>query len=323
MPAAWALGVLLGLSGGELAGACQYPSVVSFRAFDEKCTGTLVHPEVVVTAAHCLEDTTIVRVRFGEEFSPRERIVDSVSCSMHPEYLATRSAAHDVGVCRLVTAVTDVPVTPLAVGCELDYLQPGVEATIVGFGVTDDGADYGSKRAATTTVASAVEADGTLAIGSEAVGGCLGDSGGPALVRWPDGVWRTAAVLSTNPACGTGPGRYVTVRDHVAWLEAAAERDLTPCHAPDGTFVGGPECAAFEADPVDVADAWLDGCRGALADPVEHECAAEPSTSDGSASSEVSGDAEADAAPAGCTCTSGTPPMLLACFVGHLRRRRR
>lgn len=324
MPA-WALGLLLGLTGGELAGACQYPSVVSFRGFDTKCTGTLVHPDVVVTAAHCLEDTTGIRVRFGEAFSPRERIVDSVACSMHPEYLATRSAAHDIGVCRLAEAVDDVPVTPLAVGCELDALQPGVAATIVGFGITPEGDPFGSKRAVATTIARGIADDGTIAIGSATVGGCEGDSGGPALVHYGDGVWRVAAVSSTNPACGTGPGRFVTVRDHVAWLEQAAERDLTPCHDGDGMFVGGSTCAGFEADPLDVADAWAEGCRGALADPTEHTCApqAGSSGSEPEPSSSSSGDPDGDARGSGCTCTTGAPPLLLAMFVGMLRRRSR
>jgi hypothetical protein len=330
VPLPWALPLLLGLSGGELAGACQYPSVVSFRGFDTKCTGTLVHPEVVVTAAHCLENTTAIRVRFGEEFSPREFIVDSAACSMHPDYLATRSAAHDLGVCRLVSAVADVPITPLAVGCELDRLQPGAEVTMVGFGVTEIGEDFGRKRVAITSVASGVADDGTLAIGSAAIGGCFGDSGGPALMRYPDGVWRTVAVLSTNPACGTGPARYVTVRDHLAWLEAAAGRDLTPCHATDGTFVGGPDCRAFEADPIDVADAWLQGCRGALADP-EQDCELRSGSSSGSESSagsestagSESSDAGASATSASCSCRAAPSPALFGvCLLFRVRRRR-
>jgi secreted trypsin-like serine protease len=305
----FALALLFGLSGGELAGTCQYPSVVSFRGYETKCTGTLVHPEVMVTAAHCLEGAAGIRVRFGEAFSPRERIVDSASCSMHPEYQRSRAAAHDIGVCRLVSAVTDVPITPLAVGCELDRVQPDAEVTMVGFGITDTGDDFGSKRAAVTTVASEMEDDGTLAIGSADVGGCLGDSGGPALMRYPDGVWRTVAVLSTNPTCGTGPGRFVSVRDHVAWLEAAAERDLTPCHDADETFVGGLECRAFEADPVDVVDAWAQGCGGAVADPPGEAC-----TGAAGSSSEEGGAKEA--VVSGCTCRSAPSPLLALCFIG-------
>ena len=41
--------------GGQLAQTCQWPSTVAIHGVDGLCTASLVHPEILVTAAHCLE----------------------------------------------------------------------------------------------------------------------------------------------------------------------------------------------------------------------------------------------------------------------------
>jgi hypothetical protein len=46
--------------GGKEVSVCQYPSTVRV----EDCTGTLIHPRVVTTAAHCVTDGTET-IRFG------------------------------------------------------------------------------------------------------------------------------------------------------------------------------------------------------------------------------------------------------------------
>jgi hypothetical protein len=49
--------------GGAAVGSCAWPSTV----FLENCSGSLIHPEIVVYAAHCGADRE--RAWFGEDIS--------------------------------------------------------------------------------------------------------------------------------------------------------------------------------------------------------------------------------------------------------------
>lgn len=255
------------LPAANVADACQWPTVVSFRAGEEKCTGTLVHSEIVITAAHCILAGTPERVRFGEEFSPESRSVDVAECWARAEFELDADPAQDLAACRLVAPVADVPLTPLLGACETtEAITPGADVTLVGFGIPDTGGEFGTKRHAFTRVVEAPRDDGTFVAGDDAVNGCDGDSGGPALVRLADGTWHVAGVLVYGPACGGGPSRYLSAAHHIEWLEDVTARELTPCHDGDGTWVPGSECRAA-TDPQAVADAWDTWCHGPHAVP--------------------------------------------------------
>jgi hypothetical protein len=255
------------LPAANVAEDCQWPTVVSFRAGAEKCTGTLVHPEIVVTASHCILAGTPERMRFGEEFSPESRTMDVAECWTRPEYEVALDPAEDIAACRLVEPVPDVPITALLGACETEAtIVPGVDVALVGFGLTGTGEDFGTKRYAFTRVVEPLREDGTFVAGDDAVNGCDGDSGGPALVRLSDGTWHVAGVLVYGPDCGAGPSRYLAASRHLAWLEEATGRDLSPCRGADGTWQPGPDCRVA-TDPQAIADAWDAWCDGPRAVP--------------------------------------------------------
>ena len=89
------------------------------------CTGTLIHPRVVVTADHCGPART---VEFGERFG--RGTTRSVRCSSVPGF----GTGADVQFCVLDSPV-DLPVTPVLYGCEVDQLRVGEQVLIVGFGL--------------------------------------------------------------------------------------------------------------------------------------------------------------------------------------------
>jgi hypothetical protein len=256
------LGLTLSVAGANAAGPCQFPTVAAFRAGETKCSGTLIHPELVVTAAHCLLEGRPDNVRFGESFSPSAMRVDVAQCHVNPGFSDGQAPSEDYAVCRLVEAVQGIPATPLLASCEVDALVPEASAVVVGFGITDTDDGFGIKRYGFTRIAGDPRSDGTIWIGDEEVGGCLGDSGGPTFVQLADGGWRTVGVLTFAPPCGQGEGLFRTLADRTAWIEEVTGLDVTPCHDDAGMWLGGADCVGVSGDPRAPDTDWAGLCSG-------------------------------------------------------------
>lgn len=284
------------VAGGTMAQECEWPTVVTYRVGDDKCTGTLVHPEVMVTAAHCMEEGMPGAVRAGEDFSPHEIRFDIDECFANSEYWETRSPSDDFAVCRLLEPATGVPIVPIAMGCEGDAVVPGAEVVVVGFGQTPDDFAFGFKRWAQTKVLDTSHPGALIQLGDEEVNGCLGDSGGPAFVQMPDGQWRAFGILTAGEPCGEGPSWYTRIDSNVAWLETQAGIDITPCHDVDGNPDPGNGCRDFAADPTH-ATTWDEDCVAPLVDP-SGECPPALENDDEGGSSGGDGDDDDDAGEA-------------------------
>lgn len=254
--------------GGAEAEICAFPGIVSLDNGDARCTGTLVHPRLVLYAAHC--GAGDMKVGFGQSAAAPDHVVTPELCVVNPDYLGTDDEAHDWAFCRLAEPAP-VPVVPIAFGCEQDLVQSKSLATIVGYGQTSDGAGDGPKRWAEAPIrlklADYVEVGG---LGEPA--GCAGDSGGPALIKAADGTWRVFGVASVHVAACGGIGHYAYAWDAVPWVEQTSGLDLTPCHDPDGTWHPDFRCGAFA--PADSAGAgtWADQCAAAPRGPASASC---------------------------------------------------
>lgn len=253
--------------GGEPANACEWPTTVSLGG----CTGTLVHPRVVIYAAHCGDSVGVVR--FGETPSGGGRQAAVQACEVSPDYGTKPGTDH--AYCVLVErhAQTDIPIVPPLMGCETDILVPGAEVAVVGFG-QDDFGKTGTKRKVTTTINS-VSAEAS--IGGEGKDSCYGDSGGPVYIRHPDGAWRVFGITSYGITADCGPGGwYSMMHAGMEWIEARVRDeygiDLTVCHDADGTWRPGPECGGFPLEAEIGHGTWDNGCSGSPVSGFSNAC---------------------------------------------------
>ncbi len=275
----------LPIVGGSEAAECEWPSTVGLNSGNHTyCSGTLIHPKVILTAAHCIHPANGYgephSVAFGESGETPAFTQTVEGCAMHPDYdhnAATHSPqdANDLAYCVLSERVTQVTPTPVAMGCELDAIETGMDVTIVGFGIAsveelpEGGYQVGgggTKRYTAQTLERVDELDQLYLLGGHA-SACLGDSGGSAYVQLADGSWRLVAAAARVHPDTPQDDSYCTygvvstgVWSQMAWLETQTGYDLTPCHDAEGNWDPGDECSGFPMEPMSPGT-WADGCR--------------------------------------------------------------
>ena len=247
-------GVEQPIFGGQDATTCQWPTTVLLD--DAGCSGTLVSPQIVVTAAHC--GTKISKAMFGEHESARDVAIEF--CKTYQGDNGPNGS--DWAFCKLVSPVLDVPIVPILMGCETDILRPGLSVVVAGFGASRTGNNdgYGTKRWVTTTVNALDKGDG-IQVGGNGKAPCYGDSGGPAFVKLQDGSWRVFGIDSAGLDDGCTSGDLMAlIHKAVPWIEQQSGVDITPCHDADGTWNPSPQCTRFSLTPDSTGRSWSNGC---------------------------------------------------------------
>jgi secreted trypsin-like serine protease len=145
------------------------------------CSGALIAPTVVLTAAHCLSNPTVSTYSVRGGLDPLQDALFTIGASevhQHPSYDSI-DASHDVGVLILASAA---PATPLPwLPTNEGYYTFGTQVGVVGYGVTGPSAtDEGIRRSGVAAI-SEVSAGVFLTDYTSGQGICFGDAGGPAI----------------------------------------------------------------------------------------------------------------------------------------------
>lgn len=241
--------------GGQRTEPEEFDGVVALQAGNGLCSGTVVAPRLILTAAHCLADlspTTEVIVHYGDEIN--QGTVAATAWAAHPRFCPDcKEDLFDYGYVELGTdfLVPGGYTVPIATQDEWDQaMNEGKEVTLVGYGEDPDAASgsegIGIKRKVTTSIRSLSDAGLEFFAGGDQQDSCNGDSGGPAFVRVATGELRLAGITSrgSNP-CGKG-GYYGAPYPALCWV-----RDETGVD-----FVGG---ACANCDCLDTAPPGDDG----------------------------------------------------------------
>jgi secreted trypsin-like serine protease len=199
----------------------DHPAVVALvrRTSGSLCSGTLVAPTLVLTAAHCVYGVapSDLEVRVGADETKPDLVVPVTRADAYPTY-ASESEGLAGGIdLAIVTLSQALAAMPIGVSTTTtDAAFAGATVTLVGYGVASatDSSQVGVRRAVDAHV------DGVcsrlLTLGTSDANECFGDSGGAVLLQG-----KLVAVISSGQPDCTAPSHQTRLDAHADWIAAA------------------------------------------------------------------------------------------------------
>ena len=239
--------------GGTAVKSGTYPFVVAVgTSHGMDCGGTLIAPNVILTAAHCLANATTTPDRLrvlvgstsltaGLAAGDTTRLIPVAAVYIHPKFSA-QSMHYDAALLILTRAVAGVRTLPMATLTT----PPGAAVSAAGWGRTSEHGATSPNHLRSVTLK--VEAPTTCRTDNAVPGDyfapsmmcasapgrdtCSGDSGGP-LIGTSGGHIALVGITSYGYGCGEPghPGIYTRVAAISAWARTHLSR-LPPATSP-------------------------------------------------------------------------------------------
>ncbi|KAM9768904.1 ovochymase-2 [Dama dama] len=249
------LNIFSRIVGGRQVAKGSYPWQVSLKRRQKHvCGGTIISPQWVITAAHCVANRNTVstfNVTAGEYdlryVEPGEQTLTIETIIIHPHFSTKKPMDYDIALLKMAGAFHfDQFVGPMCLPEPGEQFKPGFICTTAGWGrLNENGVAPQVLQEVNLPILTQDECFTALLTLEKPISGrtflctgfpdggrdaCQGDSGGSLMCRNKKGTWTLAGVTSWGLGCGRGwknnlqkddqgsPGIFTDLTKVLSWI---------------------------------------------------------------------------------------------------------
>lgn len=228
------------LIGGRPADPKDWPASVYASMGGARCSATVVGPETLIIASHCVSHGGSASFQIGPNSYTSK-------CSRSPLY--RQGTDHDLALCKITRKVEGIPYENVNINPEL--IKVGQEILLTGYGCIQPGGGGGNDgiyRIGEAKITALPDPYDLTAKGKAAL--CFGDSGGPAFI-YLDEAKTKRVQISVNSKGDIRTTSYLTVTSSKASIDFmkswATENNVGICGVTAG--VAGCREGSKQPDP--------------------------------------------------------------------------